>query len=398
LLPWFTIVVALEAAKETIVVYHNSDRAWTIVCASTAIVCVREGAWGKMYGVDDRPRSGRLDGLNADDPGVAMLGSALRGVPAREVLLICTGEVPGVGADATRLILDVREREGAGPRRVPIEPDVPGPEMPDLRVCAMWPRAHLGKDFSQQCAARAALLLPSRGRLLCAVRKQKGADSQARAMEALFGNVRVLERDRGYRLLRSERGAAVDEAMAWELVRRRYRIEDPLLEGSVLQAAPGVFSRRELDAGTRCLIEFAARSSVQPSAVLDLCCGVGPLALWAAKRWPSATVTAVDSNLVAVALARENADANAVRVKVLEHDGLPVEGGPVDLTLCNPPTHADAETLVALFAPLPAWHRRGSHFLAVATRPAPIASALRPTGAEITIHARERYAIVQAEF
>jgi 16S rRNA (guanine1207-N2)-methyltransferase len=348
--------------------------------------------------VHDRTRAGRLDGINADDPGVAMLAAALRDVPAHHVLLVCTGDVPGVGADATRLILDVREREGAGPRRVPLEPGVPGPGIPDLRVCAMWPRAHLGKDFSQQCVARAALLLPSGGRLLCAVRKQKGADSLARAMEEMFGGVRVLERDRGYRLLCSDRGAQVNEAMAWELVRRRYGIEDPALGGVVLEGAPGVFSRKELDGGTRCLIEFAASRSVEPVAVLDLCCGVGPLALWAAKRWPSARVTAVDSNVVAGALARENARANALAITVLEHDGLPADGSPVDLTLCNPPTHADAEALAALFAPLPSWHGPGSRLFAVATRPAPIATALRNTGAEITIHPLDRYAVVEARF
>lgn len=327
-----------------------------------------------------------------------MLGAALRAVPAREVLMICTGDVPGVGDAATRLILDVREAVGAGPRRVPIELDVPGPSIPELRVCAMWPRAHLGKDFSQQCVARAALLLPSGGRLLCAVRKQKGADSIARSMEEVFGNVRVLGRERGYRLLESVRGSAIDEASAWELVRRRYRIEDPALPGIVLEGAPGVFSRKELDAGTRCLIEFAASMRIEPRAVLDLCCGIGPLALWSARRWPGARVTAIDSNLIAVALARRNANANGVTIDIHESDGLPEVGGPVDLTLCNPPTHADADALASLFAPLPQWQRQGSIVLAVATRPAPIAAALKPTGATITLHPRERYAIVAAKF
>lgn len=344
----------------------------------------------------DRPRAGQLDGLNADDPGIAMLATALRGVAGRELLLICTGDVPGVSDDATRLILDARE--GAGPRRVPIELDVAGPELPELRVCAMWPRAHLGKDFSQQCVARAALLLRAGGRLLCAVRKQKGADSLASCMEAMFGNVRVMDRDRGYRLLASERGAVIDEAGAWELVRRRYRIEDPALEGVVLEAAPGVFSRRELDAGTRCLLEFAASRSFAPSRVLDLCCGVGPLGLWSARRWPSARVVAVDSNVIAVALARSNARANGVDVEVIEHDGLPDAGEPVDLALCNPPTHADADALAALFAPLRAWMCAGASFLAVAARPMPIATALKATGAALSIHPFDRYAIVEARF
>ena len=70
----------------------------------------------------------------------------------------------------------------------------------------------------------------------------------------------------------------------------------------MLSSAPGVFSRRALDAGTAALIEHATEVvDDAPAHVVDLCCGIGPLSLYAAKRWSACRVTAVDSNLLAVA-------------------------------------------------------------------------------------------------
>jgi hypothetical protein len=42
--------------------------------------------------------------------------------------------------------------------------------------------------------------------------------------------------------------------------------------------------------------------------------------------------------------------------------------------------------------------RAGASFLAVAARPMPIATALKTTGAAISIHPFDRYAIVEAKF
>ena len=78
----------------------------------------------------------------------------------------------------------------------------------------------------------------------------------------------------------------------------------------------GVFSHGALDTGTRVLILKAPPlDPVRTGAgaqLLDLGCGVGPIAITMARRAPQATVWAVDVNNRALHLTRENARANKV--------------------------------------------------------------------------------------
>jgi len=78
----------------------------------------------------------------------------------------------------------------------------------------------------------------------------------------------------------------------------------------------GVFSHGALDTGTRVLILKAppldAAATAPGANLLDLGCGVGPLAITLARRAPQATVWAVDVNNRALHLTRDNARANKV--------------------------------------------------------------------------------------
>jgi 16S rRNA G1207 methylase RsmC len=339
-----------------------------------------------------------VDGLNADDVGVRMLAEAVAGAEAAGLLLVCSGDLPRASRpESTRLVLDVRETSTSVARPILVGPGLVADLTRRFEHAVVWPRAHLGKDFTQQCLARAALALVEGGQLWCAVRKDKGADTVGRFMAALLGNVETQRRERRYRLLRSERRAHVDADLASQTLDVRYRLEDPLLDGLVVRACPGVFSRRELDAGTRQLIEHAAALSLRPTRVLDLCCGVGPLALWAAHRWP-VDVVAVDSNAIAVAMCTENAMASGLvdRVQVCLHDGLPAPVEPVDLALVNPPTHAPPAVLERLLAGLRLWLRPGGLALAVASRPGRVIDAFESAGARTRAHARASYTIVEA--
>src|SRR5690606_14894981 len=133
-----------------------------------------------------------------------LLAQAVAGVPSREILLVCCGDVPGVGPQACRLVLDLREHEGAATRTVPLQADPnadPNAELDagglaSFEHALVWPRAHLGKDFSAWCLARGALALRPGGTLWCAVRKAKGAQSLADELRALMGEVDVVARDR----------------------------------------------------------------------------------------------------------------------------------------------------------------------------------------------------------
>lgn len=360
---------------------------------------------------DEAP--GTIDGLNPDDPGVRMLGRALARVDPRGVLLVHCGELPGVRAGATRLILDLRERVGAEHACVPDVAASSPIAAGQFEQAAIWPRAHLGKDFSERCLALACLALREGGRVLCAVRKQKGGKSLARTMKALLGEdaVEVIERERGYHLWAGRRGPdhACDLALAEQLLALEYRFVVASGRGELeLVGRPGVFSRRELDAGSAALLavlaavaEAEARSEPTPRKILDLCAGVGPLGLAAAHRWPRAELLAVESNLRACALLRENAERNGMagRVRVFEHDGLPRgdELRGVDLALLNPPTHADPATLARLLDLRACLAPRG-RALIVVKRAHPTVDLLAELGAVVRGGERDGYFVLEARW
>lgn len=350
------------------------------------------------------------EGLRDDDPGIRLLARAVAEVDPRRALLVCSGDLPGVSGDATRIVLDVRELRGARAKTVAITDVARLAGLRDMQVAAVWPRAHLGKDFTLECLARGALALGEGGRLLCAARKHKGAESLADAMVELLGNVETIERDKGYRLMASVHEGRVDGDAAGRHIGVRYEIDDPLLGDLVLHSAPGVFSRRELDAGTRALIEHvgahADERGLVPACVIDLCAGIGPLALWAARRWSKARVWAIDSNLRAVELASENAEAAGVVDRLVVHagDGMPeapADGfvhGCCELALVNPPTHADRDTLGALVVGLQRWMAPGAPVFLVVSRAGVSTEALRASGATVLSHAASGYAILQASW
>ena len=343
------------------------------------------------------------EGLNPADPGVRLLARAVADVPAGELLLVCSGALPGARPGATRLITDARERAEAGERCAPL--DLAGAAELAARperyaAAAVWPRAHLGKDFSLLCLARGALSLRPGGDLLCAARKDKGGASLAAAMEELLGAVEIEGRDRGYTLYRARRRGDVDAAAAARMLEARYTITDPLLGPTALRSAPGVFCRRHLDDGTRALLErLAVAELAPPRRVVDLGAGIGPITIWAARRWPAAEVLAVECNLLAAALIAENAALAGVgaRVRVAAGDGLPATPTPTDLLLSNPPTHAGEEELTALVAPLPRWLAPGEAWFVV-NRPGRIVGLCRDLGAAVTAEAAGGFHVVRARF
>jgi 16S rRNA (guanine1207-N2)-methyltransferase len=109
---------------------------------------------------------------------------------------------------------------------------------------------------------------------------------------------------------------------------------------------PGVFSHRELDAGTRLLIE-AMR--IAPTArVLDLGCGYGAIGIVAAKLASRGEVVLVDADIRATRLAERNLALNHVtNASVVLGDGtndLPPKAR-FHVIVSNPPTHDGREVL-----------------------------------------------------
>lgn len=103
----------------------------------------------------------------------------------------------------------------------------------------------------------------------------------------------------------------------------------------------GVFSKNEVDFGSRVLID-AFKEPDAEGPFLDVGCGYGPIGLSLAKSFKDRDVHLVDVNNRALDLARENAVQNEVSsVKVYESDCLDqVSSSDFAAILTNPPIRA----------------------------------------------------------
>lgn len=124
-----------------------------------------------------------------------------------------------------------------------------------------------------------------------------------------------------------------------------------------------VFGQNRLDPGTAFMLEAISDHDIDPEPgqeVVDLGCGNGTIAVWAARRWPDAHVEATDDSAAAVAATLRSADSSGVAGQVRavasdagEHllpadDERPPDAGRPDkpysprLVLVNPPFHQGA--------------------------------------------------------
>ncbi|MBO0995821.1 class I SAM-dependent methyltransferase [Bacillus sp. SD088] len=111
----------------------------------------------------------------------------------------------------------------------------------------------------------------------------------------------------------------------------------------------GVFSKKEVDFGSRFLIEtFQAPTE---GMILDVGCGYGPIGLSLAKEYPDRLVHMIDINQRALDLAKENAEINKIRnVKIYESDGLlNVEEKNLSAIITNPPIRAGKQIVYRMF-------------------------------------------------
>ncbi|MBD1382772.1 class I SAM-dependent methyltransferase [Metabacillus arenae] len=73
----------------------------------------------------------------------------------------------------------------------------------------------------------------------------------------------------------------------------------------------GVFSKNEVDFGSKLLIETFQMPEIE-GPILDIGCGYGPIGLSLAKEYPAIKVDMVDINERAVELSKENAKVNRI--------------------------------------------------------------------------------------
>ena len=117
--------------------------------------------------------------------------------------------------------------------------------------------------------------------------------------------------------------------------------------------ASSVFSKKQVDLGTRLLIE--AMQLPDKGNVLDVGCGYGAVGIVAAAPNPRLHVVMPDVNLRAVQLARRNTKINNVRNAEVRHGYLyePIKDLTFNCVLSNPPVSAGMETVKALITQAP---------------------------------------------
>ena len=117
--------------------------------------------------------------------------------------------------------------------------------------------------------------------------------------------------------------------------------------------ASGIFSKRQVDLGTRLLIE--AMILPQEGIVLDLGCGYGPVGIAAATCGTQLKIIMTDVNLRAVNFARTNARKNSVNNVEFRRGFLyePVEDLTFNCILSNPPVSAGMKTVKNIIAMAP---------------------------------------------
>lgn len=116
-----------------------------------------------------------------------------------------------------------------------------------------------------------------------------------------------------------------------------------------LETDSGVFSRTELDQGTRILIN--ALPEELEGSVLDMGCGYGAIGIAIKQHWPQTTVTMADINERALGLAKLNALHNRVGCETVASDGfMQLSGRRYDVVITNPPIRAGKAVIYRMFA------------------------------------------------
>jgi len=109
----------------------------------------------------------------------------------------------------------------------------------------------------------------------------------------------------------------------------------------------GVFSKGELDEGTRIMLE--ALPEIR-GRVLDLGCGWGPVGVILGKKYPDAEIVMADVNTRALELSEKNLRLNGVKnARTVQSDVYSGVEGAFDFIITNPPIRAGKQVIYSMF-------------------------------------------------
>ena len=125
----------------------------------------------------------------------------------------------------------------------------------------------------------------------------------------------------------------------------------------------GVFSKDDLDVGSRLLIETAPKLT---GRILDLGCGWGPVGAFLAKANPDAAIVLSDINERAASLAKGNLARNGIsNAEVVVSDAFSALTGSFDTILTNPPIRTGKQNIYSMFDTAKDFLKEGGSLLIV---------------------------------
>lgn len=271
--------------------------------------------------------------------GEVLDASACLGVPGRAAAAaanVVVLEPSALGLAALRH--DLAAPADGGSARLRASPGLPWDAPPAAfdHVLLAPPAERGSHRVRAEIRAAAAALRPG-GVAWIVLEKDRGAKRYERDAREAFGEVRVVDRRKGWRLARATEPLPDVRAGPWTT------FETPRGEASALA---GCFAAGKLDPGSELLLGRMDADGAVPagSTVLDLGCGWGPLARYAARR--GAHVTAVDDDLAAVRSCALNVPG--ARVLHGDLDGPLDPGERFERVILNPPFHVGSGVRVGL--------------------------------------------------
>jgi 16S rRNA (guanine1207-N2)-methyltransferase len=199
----------------------------------------------------------------------------------------------------------------------------------------------------------------------------------------------------------SERGMAFWSTRTDDGKRRRHEVafHAKLPDGPPMEflSRPGTFSYGRFDNGSRAMIEVAEVH--EGDAILDLGCGNGAVGcLLAGKAGPKGSVTFIDSNLRAVALAELNAAKNGVPdprfLTATRLQGL--EKRSFDAIVANPPYYAKSDITRLFVEGARDLLRKGGRYYIVTKMPTAVVPMIFETFGDCSVIENRGYSVVMA--
>lgn len=191
-------------------------------------------------------------------------------------------------------------------------------------------------------------VLKKGGKLYLISHKKTGSSRGGESLEALFDQVDIIARGGGgFRIFEAIKKEDIDRSQETSL---RKKINFSILGNNFeVETEPSLFSKDNLDIGTRILLENVDLNKFHN--LLDVGCGWGAIGIVAATRNQTGRVVMTDVDTRAVRLAQSNISRLGLnsRVQVLATDNLRVIDQAFDLALSNPPFHEKYGVLLDIF-------------------------------------------------